>query len=210
MKVEQITVGLFEMNCYIVSTDQNKECFIIDPGDDAEKIISYIQEKQLVPQRILLTHGHIDHARKAHEVQNYFNIKLHIGEDDIPLLEAMNDQAKLFGLEKTEIPIIDSFFKENRKFSLTDLNCTVTHTPGHSPGSYCILFDGHVFVGDVLFLDSIGRSDLYGGNHEQLLESIRQKLMVLPDDTIVYPGHGSATTIGREKKHNPFLNSDFY
>ncbi len=206
MQIEQIPVGAFEMNCYIAVPDQAKSCLIIDPGDEPERIISYIEDRQLTPDRILLTHCHIDHARRAADVQKYFNIPLYVGEADVPLLESLNEQAALFGMERTELPEINGFFDDGEKFSAGGLDCTVFHTPGHSPGSFCVQINDRVFVGDVLFFDSIGRTDLYGGSYPVLMQSIKEKLLVLPDETIVYPGHGPATTIGREKQKNPFLN----
>jgi len=208
MQVEQIPVGSFEMNCYIISTNDKKGCLIIDPGDEPQRIISYIQTQDLKPDRILLTHCHIDHARRASEVQQHFKIPLYMGEADVPLLESLNEQAALFGMEKTELPNIDGFFRDREQFSIAGLECTVLHTPGHSPGSFCIQINGSVFVGDVLFLDSIGRTDLYGGSYPVLMQSIQEKLLILPDETIVYPGHGPSTSVGREKEHNPFLNPD--
>lgn len=206
IQVEQIPVGPFEMNCYVLHTDGQKECLIIDPGDEPHKIISYIEQQGLAPERILMTHCHIDHVRRSFDIQKHFDIPLYCGEADVPLLEGMNEQAALFGMEKTALPRIDGFFSNGQTLSIGALNGTLWHTPGHSPGSFCILFDEHLFVGDVLFFDSIGRTDLYGGSYEQLIQSIREKLLILTEDTIVYPGHGPTTTIGREKKHNPFLN----
>ncbi len=206
IKVKQIPVGPFEMNCYVVSKTGQDECLIIDPGDEPQKIISYVEQQDLKPERILMTHCHIDHVRRASDIQDKFSIPLFCGEADLPLLEGMNEQAALFGMEKTELPKVDGFFTDDRNFSVGDLNGTLWHTPGHSPGSFCIYIEDHLFVGDVLFYDSIGRTDLYGGNYSQLIKSIREKLLVLAEDTLVYPGHGPATTIGREKKLNPFLN----
>ncbi len=206
MQVEQIPVGAFEMNCYIIASKQGENCLIIDPGDEPERIISFVEKNNLVPERILLTHCHIDHARRASEVQKHFKIPLFAGEADVPLLESLNEQAALFGMERTELPEIDGFLDDGETFNAGGFVCTVFHTPGHSPGSFCVHIGGSVFVGDVLFFDSIGRTDLYGGSYPVLMQSIKEKLLVLPDETVVYPGHGPATTIGREKQSNPFLN----
>lgn len=206
IQVEQIPVGPFEMNCYVVSAKGQKECLIIDPGDEPQKIISYIENQGLQPERILMTHCHIDHVRKASDIQSKYNLALYCGEADLPLLEGMNEQAALFGMEKTVLPRVDGFYSDGQTISIGNLNGTLLHTPGHSPGSFCLHIQDHLFVGDVLFFDSIGRTDLYGGSYSQLIQSIQDKLLVLAEDTIVYPGHGPSTTIGREKKHNPFLN----
>lgn len=206
MQVRTITVGLFEMNCYALYTDDKKECILIDPGDEPKKIISELESEGLKPNKIFLTHCHIDHARGSAEVQKHFDIPLYLGEEDIPLLESLNDQARMFGMEQADPPNITAFFNENNSFEIGGKEIKVFHTPGHSPGSFCILAENHLFAGDVLFFDSIGRTDLYGGSYPQLMSSIQTKLMNLPDDTFVYPGHGPGTTIGRERNQNPFLN----
>lgn len=206
MKIHQIVVGPFEMNCYIVAEENYPDCILIDPGDDIEAIIKHIEKNNLKPKRIINTHCHIDHARKVSDIQNYFNAPFHIGEDDTPLLETLKDQGMLFGLDTSEIPKVDRFLKDGDTFKLVEKTFHILHTPGHSPGSISILVDNHLFVGDVLFKDSIGRTDLYGGNYDILIQSIKNKLLVLPDATIVYCGHGPRTTIGRERKYNPFLN----
>lgn len=207
MKIQQIPVGPFEMNCYIVTEDNHPNCLIIDPGDEPERLIHYIDEHQLKPARIINTHNHIDHTRRVSDIQNYYKIPFHIGEDDLPLLESLKDQGLLFGLDASPLPAVSGFLKDGDTFKLVEKTFTALHTPGHSPGSICLYTPGHVFVGDVLFRDSIGRTDLYGGNYQALLKSIREKLLTLPEETIVYSGHGPTTTIGREKKHNPFLSS---
>lgn len=207
MQIEQISVGAFEMNCYVVSTSDRRHCFIIDPGDEPERIIGYIEHENLVPERIILTHCHIDHARRAAEVQQHYDLPLYLGEEDVPLLESLNDQARMFGFEKTQLPEISGFLDEKEVFPFGDSKARMLHTPGHSPGSFCIHIEQHLFVGDVLFQDSIGRTDLYRGSYKELIHSIQHKLLVLSDDTKVYPGHGPHTTIGREKTHNPFINN---
>jgi glyoxylase-like metal-dependent hydrolase (beta-lactamase superfamily II) len=206
MRIHQMAVGPFEMNCYIVAEDTTPQCLLIDPGDEPDVLIEFIENQHLQPVRIINTHNHIDHARRVCEIQKHFNIPYYIHEDDLPLLESLKNQALLFGLDISGYPDVTGFLKDNDTFDLVRTNFQVLHTPGHSPGSICLSTPGHVFVGDVLFKDSIGRTDLYGGNFKALLKSIMDKLLVLPDETIVYCGHGPTTTIGREKKHNPFLN----
>ena len=206
MKIHQIAAGPFEMNCYIVAEEDYPDCILIDPGDDIESIIKYIEKNNLKPKKIINTHCHIDHVRKVSDVQKYFNTSFYVCEDDTPLLETLKDQGMLFGLDTSEIPKVDSFLKDGDTFELVEKTFHILHTPGHSPGSISILVDNHLFVGDVLFKDSIGRTDLYGGNYDLLIQSIKNKLLVLPDATIVYCGHGPRTTIGRERKYNPFLN----
>jgi glyoxylase-like metal-dependent hydrolase (beta-lactamase superfamily II) len=205
MRIFTVPVGPFEMNCYIIADDESPHCLVLDPGDETERLIKIIEENKLQPERIINTHNHIDHLLRVAEFKNHYKIPFYICDKDLPLLESLQEQALLFGLDETEIPEVDGFLKDGDRFKLGELTYTICETPGHSPGSVCVLFPGHVFVGDVLFHDSIGRTDLYQGNYEQLMKSIREKLLVLPDDTKVYPGHGPSTTIGREKENNPFL-----
>lgn len=206
MRIKTITVGPFEMNCYVVAAENAAECLIIDPGDEPERIIRLIEENDLRPTRIINTHNHIDHIRHVKKVQDYFHIPFYLCEDDLPLLESIKSQGLMFGLSASEPPDVSGFLKEGDSFDLQTKKFQIFHTPGHSPGSICIYVPGHVFVGDVLFRDSIGRTDLPGGSYEVLMNSIRNKLLTLPDETIVYPGHGPVTTIGREKQYNPFIN----
>lgn len=206
MRVFDIIVGPFEMNSYLIAEDDHPECIIIDPGDEPEEIIKAIDKNKLKPVKIINTHNHIDHARHASVVQKHYKIPFQICEADLPLLESIKDQGVIFGLDASEVPEVSSFLKDGDRFKLVNEEFLILLTPGHSPGSISIYTKGHVFVGDVLFKDSIGRTDLYGGNYEVLMNSIREKLMTLPDDTIVYSGHGPTTTIDREKQYNPFIN----
>jgi len=205
MRIFTMPVGPLEMNCYIVAEDHAPTSLIIDPGDETQRLINLIDENGLIPERIINTHNHVDHLLRVAEFKQHYKIPFHICEKDLPLLESLKEQALLFGLDETEIPEVDSYVKDNDQFKLGDLNYSICETPGHSPGSVCILFPGHVFVGDVLFQGSIGRTDLYQGDYDQLIQSIKEKLLTLPDETMVYPGHGPSTTIGFEKKNNPFL-----
>lgn len=208
MRVFCVPVGPFEMSSYIVAPDTSDVCMLIDPGDDIDKIVRVIDEHKLQPQSIYNTHAHFDHVRRVRIIQDKYNLPFYICQEDLPLLETLKDQGMLFGLDVSSAPEVKSFVKDGDRGELGDLPFRIFHTPGHSPGSICIYFEGHVFVGDVLFQDSIGRTDLYRGNYKQLLQAIEEKLLVLPDDTIVYPGHGPQTTIGREKESNPFLRAN--
>jgi glyoxylase-like metal-dependent hydrolase (beta-lactamase superfamily II) len=198
------------MNSYIVRAGNSEKCILIDPGDDLNRIEAVIDEESLIPERIFNTHNHIDHARRVSLIQKKYDLPFYICQEDLPLLESIKDQALLFGLDVSPIPKVTKFVKDGDVFTLGEETFRILQTPGHSPGSICLYFEGHIFVGDVLFKDSIGRTDLYGGNYKQLLQSIEEKLLVLPDDTIVYPGHGPETTIGREKQFNPFLKPGNY
>lgn len=205
MRIKKLPVGHFEMNAYIVAGDASADCFLIDPGDDPAQIIGYIEQNKLAPGMIINTHNHIDHARRVSDIQKHFGIPFFMAEADLPLLESLPSQGLFFGMEASDVPQIERFLLDGETLKLAGLSLKILHTPGHSPGSVSILCQNHVFVGDVLFREAIGRTDLYGGNYQTLIESIRQKLLVLPDETIVHPGHGPDTTIGWEKTHNPFL-----
>ncbi len=208
MRIVQLPVGPFEMNAYIVSAENDRSCVLIDPGDEPDRLIEQVQKVGLKPKAVFLTHGHLDHAWKSAAIKKYFKIPLYLGEADLPLLESLNDQAALFNFGRTEIPQVDEFYSEEETVEVGSLSVHPLHTPGHSPGSFCLCINDVVFAGDVLFKESIGRTDLYGGSYPDLMHSIRNKLFPLPDSTVVYPGHGPSTTIGFEKQHNPFLNPE--
>ncbi|APF17474.1 beta-lactamase domain protein [Caldithrix abyssi DSM 13497] len=207
MRIIKIPVGPFEVNCYIVVDEESNRCFLIDPGDEPEKIIKAIEEHHLTPTRVINTHNHIDHARHLYEIKQQFKIPFYIHEADLPLLEALKEQALFFGLNCSSVPEVDGFLEDGEEFEFGNQSVKILHTPGHSPGSVSVYLDGHVFVGDVLFKGSIGRTDLYGGNYNVLLESIKNKLLTLPEATVVHAGHGEDTTIGDEKRNNPFLRT---
>jgi glyoxylase-like metal-dependent hydrolase (beta-lactamase superfamily II) len=205
MRVYKLAVGPFEMNAYIVAEDEGKNCVLIDPGDEPGRIIEAIKNHQLEPERILLTHAHIDHIRYLKTIQDKLGLPLFMHEDDLPLLENINEQALFFDLTSSGVPHVDGFVRDNQEIEIGSMHLKVLHTPGHSPGGVCYYGDHHLFAGDVLFKESIGRTDLYGGNFNLLKESIKNKLLTLPDETVVHPGHGEDTTIGQEKRRNPFL-----
>ncbi|RMH60728.1 MAG: MBL fold metallo-hydrolase [Calditrichaeota bacterium] len=206
MTVKCLTVGPFQMNSYVVFDEERRHCLLFDPGDEPERIIEFLETEHLRPGAIFNTHAHIDHVRFLEHVQRHYEIPFYLAPEERPLLDNLASQGVLFGLETGEQPRVDYDLKEGQHFQLGTLAFHTLHTPGHSPGSICFVFNDFVIGGDVLFYDSIGRTDLYMGSMALLLESIRAKLWPLPDETIVYPGHGPATTIGREKRHNPFLS----
>ena len=205
MKIFNIVVGPFEVNSYILVDETSGQCLLVDPGDEPKKIIEVVEKNQLFPQAIVNTHCHIDHTRYLSEIKDYFKIPFYIHEEELPLLEALKEQALFFGLDTASIPEVDDFLIDGQNFKVNELEFKILHTPGHSPGSICLYQDGHVFVGDVLFKGAIGRTDLYGGNYHTLMRSITEKLLALPDATQVHCGHGESTTIGAEKQTNPFL-----
>jgi glyoxylase-like metal-dependent hydrolase (beta-lactamase superfamily II) len=205
MHIETITVGPFEMNSYVLSDDKTKECIVIDPGAEIEKIIQYIRGRDLKPVSIFATHAHIDHVGYASDIIKELQVPFYMGEADLPILDTLKGQAEMFGITVGEKPAPGSFFTDGQTIDFCSSEIKVLHTPGHSPGSFSFYIDGCVFVGDVLFYNSIGRTDLYKGDYDTLIRSIKEKIFTLPDDTVVYPGHGPDTTVGREKAKNPFF-----
>jgi len=202
--VDKLVVGPFASNCYIVGSQSNKEGMIIDPGDEAKKILRKVKDLELDIKFIVLTHGHIDHTGALKEVKEATGAEVIIHADDA---ESLKNQllAIAFGLSYPTAPPPDRLLEDGGSINIGDLHFEVVHTPGHTPGGVCLLGQGVVFSGDTLFNYGIGRADLPGGNYQQLLNSIQTKLLVLPDNTVVYPGHGSDTTIGAERVGNPFL-----
>ncbi len=204
---KMITVGPFAMNAYLLWCEQTKVALVIDPGDEIERLEQEIAREGLQPERIILTHGHLDHVMFAHTFQEKSKLKLYMHRDDVFLLENMNRQAAMVGLLMPGLiaPRVDGFFSEGEVITLGKQTLRVLHGPGHSPGSIMLIGEKLAVVGDVLFQGSIGRTDLPGGSYETLINSIQTKLLPLNDDTLVLPGHGETTTIGIERRTNPFL-----
>jgi len=206
MILKKLVVGPLATNCYIVGSESSKEGMIIDPGDEAEVILRSVKDLGLKIRSIVLTHGHIDHIGALKEVKEATGAEVAIHTDDAQTLQGQSSST-LLGLSYPAPPPPDRLLKDGDSMDIGDLHFSVLHTPGHSPGCICLLGKGIIFSGDTLFNFGIGRYDLPGGNYSQLMNSIRNKLMTLPDDTAVYPGHGSDTTIGAERSGNPFLHT---
>lgn len=209
MNITTFIFNAFQMNTYIIEI--GAMAVLVDPGcqTEAEKkqFVNYIDEKQLQPQAILLTHGHVDHILACKYFQDKYQIPAYMHQADMILIDNAPSYASVFGLDFDAVPEITHFIDESTKLSFGELNITPIHVPGHSPGSivYWIPDMNALITGDVLFNGSIGRTDLPGGHYQTLIDGIKTKLWQLPDTTIVYPGHGSTTTIGNEKTSNPFL-----
>jgi hydroxyacylglutathione hydrolase len=205
--VSCITVGDLQENCYLYACPLTREAVIIDPGDEAERILAAIAELNLVPKYIINTHGHFDHICAIDAVSAVYPVPLAIHPADVPLYTDEH-VAAMFGLK---LPLVQRspsiLLHEGQRLTFGTLSLEVIHTPGHSPGSVCLLSHPYcVFSGDTLFYRSIGRTDLPGGNFPQVVTSIRDKLYLLDDDLFVFPGHGEPTTILEEKQENPFVN----
>jgi hydroxyacylglutathione hydrolase len=204
MKHESIPVGAFQCNCHILADDSG-EAVIIDPGDDADKIIEIAKDFKV--RYLVHTHCHLDHISGTRKVADATGAKVLIHEQDRPLYENLPEQARAFGWDVGEPAPIDETFTDSDVIRFGKHELEILHTPGHTPGSCCfrVADQGLVFSGDTLFQRSIGRTDLWGGDYEQELESIRSKLFSLDPDTLVHPGHGPDTRIREEKEQNPFL-----
>jgi glyoxylase-like metal-dependent hydrolase (beta-lactamase superfamily II) len=204
-----LPVSPFLMNCAVLGCRVTGRAAIIDPGDEAERVLAVAREAELQVSHVLLTHAHIDHVAAVGSVKAATDAPIHLHREDLPLYQQVGAQARAFGLGFHEtLPTPDVFVQEGDLLQVGALKLRVRHTPGHSPGSVCYVVEGLtpgiVFCGDVLFAGSIGRTDLWGGSFQTLMESIGHKLMTLPDATIVHSGHGPATTIGEERQTNPF------
>ena len=205
MILKRLVVGPFGSNCYIVGSESGKEGMIIDPGDEAGVILEKVKDSGLEIKSIVLTHGHIDHIGALKEVKKATGAEVAIHADEADSLQEQ-PLSTLLGLSYPTPPPADRSLQDGDSIEIGDLHFSALHTPGHSPGGICLLGQGVVFSGDTLFNYGIGRTDLPGGNYNQLMNSIHTRLMTLPDDTTVYPGHGPETTIGAERRGNPFLH----
>lgn len=203
MILKKLVVGPFASNCYIVGSELTKEGMIIDPGEGAKQILKGVESLELDIKFIVITHGHIDHIGALTGVKEATGAEVCIHAKDAKYLQE-RPLITAFG-PFPDSPPPDRLLEGGDSIDVGDLHFLVLHTPGHSPGGICLLGHGMVFTGDTLFNYGIGRTDFPDGSHSRLMNSIHAKLMVLPDDTIVYPGHGPETTIGTERGANPFL-----
>jgi len=205
--IKMLAVGPFAANCYIVGSSETKQGIIIDPGAEAKAILATVQQTGLTISLILITHAHIDHIGALREVQTRTNAQFvaHEAEKGFVFSTPMRMLTSIGVSPVKSPPSPDRILKDGDHVDVGDLHFEVLHTPGHSSGGICLSGHGALFSGDTLFNSGIGRTDFPGMSHERLIKSIREKLMVLPDETVVYPGHGPSTTIGDERRGNPFL-----
>jgi len=195
---------MFASNCYVVGDESSKEGMIIDPGAEANQILRVVEDLGLDIKVIVLTHGHMDHVGALSEVKEATGAEIAIHANDAPSLQA-SPLRQAFSPSAQALPPPDRLLKEGDTIDIGNLHFQVLHTPGHSPGGICLLEEGIVFSGDTLFNFGIGRADFPGASYDEELNSIRTKLLTLPDDTVVCPGHGPDTTIGTERQWNSFL-----
>jgi glyoxylase-like metal-dependent hydrolase (beta-lactamase superfamily II) len=205
---EILRVGPLQCNCSIFGDEQSREALVVDPGDDIDQVLGIIRRHQLKVTAILITHAHIDHIGGAQKLKQATGAPVYMNANDMELKRMLGIQASWLGVSEPEQPDIDVTMKEGDRVILGAAEFHVLHTPGHTQGSVSLWIpsEGKLIAGDTLFRDSIGRTDLPGGDGRQILRSIRDKLLPLPPETVVIPGHGDNTTIGRERQFNPFLN----
>lgn len=205
MKLLRMPVGIYAANCYIVYSETTKDGIIVDPGGDAEEILKIITKNNININCIILTHGHGDHIGGLADLKEALDIPIMIHEGDIDLLTDGNKNfSTTMGMGRIELKA-DRLLKDGEIIKFGDLEALIIHTPGHTKGGISIKIKDNIITGDTLFASSIGRTDLPGGDFDTIIGSIKEKLLIYPDDTRVFPGHGEDSTIGREKKLNPFL-----
>jgi hydroxyacylglutathione hydrolase len=222
---EILPVGMLQCNCHIVGDPHTRDAIVIDPGDDAERILEIVHRHRLKVRAIVITHTHIDHVVGLHRVHQATGAPVYMHADDLELYRMLDVQAAWIGWKVPEKVQVDQLVREGDSIRWGPFEAQVLHTPGHTQGSICLYMPsdipearaaavaaksterlpGRLFAGDTLFAGSIGRTDLWGGSFESIIGSLKGKVLELPDDTLVYPGHGEATTIGRERATNPFL-----
>jgi hydroxyacylglutathione hydrolase len=205
---EILPVGMLQCNCSIFGDEESHEAIVIDPGDNIDQILAILAKHALKVKAIVITHAHIDHIGGAAKLKAATGAPVHMNASDQELYDHLDVQASWLQMKTPEKTSIDTEARDGDTLALGDAVFHVLHTPGHTQGSISLWIpaENKVIAGDTLFRDSIGRTDLPGGDGRQILRSIEGKLMTLPEDAVVVPGHGANTTIGREKERNPFLN----
>jgi hydroxyacylglutathione hydrolase len=222
---EILPVGMLQCNCHVVGDPKTHDAIVIDPGDDAESILEILKRHHLKVSAIVITHAHIDHVVGLHRLQQATNAPVYMHGDDLGLYQMLDEQASWLGWETPKSVNVDQLLREGDAIRWGPFHAQVLHTPGHTQGSICLYMPsdmpedraaalaaksterppGRLFAGDTLFAGSIGRTDLWGGSFREIIGSLKGKVLALPDETLVYPGHGASTTIGEERQSNPFL-----
>jgi glyoxylase-like metal-dependent hydrolase (beta-lactamase superfamily II) len=202
-----LPVGPLQCNCSIIGDEQSREAMVIDPGDQIEDILDILRSENLSLKQIVITHAHIDHVGGAMKLKAATGAPILMNQNDQALLKMLDMQAAWVGMRPPGTVEVDETISEGRILKIGEISTNIVHTPGHTEGSICLYFpqQKRLIAGDTLFAGSIGRTDLPGGSMEKIIRSLHTKLLVLPDETEVIPGHGSPTTIGEERESNPFL-----
>jgi len=203
--IETLAVGPIQANCFILGCEETREAVVIDPGEEADRILALVAETNLTVKYIINTHGHMDHVSANKKMHEATGAPILIHSLDAPMLDQVADSAAAWGFKAENSPAPERQLQDDDEITFGNITLTVIHTPGHTRGGISLYADGEVFVGDTLFAGSIGRTDFPGGSFEVIRESIQQKLFQLGDNVRVHTGHGPATTIGHEKRHNPFV-----
>ena len=205
MILKMLMVGPLQTNCYILGCNRTKEAAVIDPGGDADQILMTLAKDRLRLVYIINTHGHFDHTMVNGQLKKATGASLVIHRSDAPMILNQAAQGSLWGVKLENSPPPDVYVQEGDEITFGDISLKVLDTPGHSPGGISLVTDKMVFVGDALFAGSIGRTDFPGGDYDGLIRNVRQKIFPLGDDVVVYPGHGPRTTVGEERRTNPFF-----
>ena len=202
-----ITVGPLQCNCSILGDEQTREAMVIDPGDEVEEILAILKQQKLTLKQIVVTHAHIDHVGGAMKLKAATGAAILMNQNDHALLKMLDMQAAWLGMRPPGAVEVDEAVADGRLLNIGNISGSVMHTPGHTEGSICLYFekDKKLIAGDTLFAGSIGRTDLPGGSLQKIMRSLHTRVLALPDDTEVIPGHGPFTTIGDERETNPFL-----
>src|ERR1700704_653858 len=207
MILETLPVGPLQCNCSILGDETSREAIVVDPGDDIPRILALVVKHNLTVKQIVITHAHIDHIAGAHRLKQLTGAPILYNQNDLPLVKMMDVQAGWLGIPPPIVSNPDDTLDDGKLVAITGLTGSILHTPGHTEGSICLYLPDQTLLlaGDTLFAGSVGRTDLPGGNTSKLLRSIHERLLTLPDDVAVIPGHGPGTTIGSERVSNPFL-----
>jgi len=205
MILKMLVVGPIQANCYILGCERTREAAVIDPGDDADKILMILAKDELRCAYIINTHGHFDHSGANKRLKEVTKAPLILHEADAAMVINQAASGRMWGMKVENSPPPDRYVEDGDLITFGDISLKVLHTPGHSEGGISLVTDKMVFVGDTLFAGSIGRTDFPGGDSDGLLRSVREKIFPLGDDVVIYPGHGPETTVGRERRTNPFF-----
>jgi hydroxyacylglutathione hydrolase len=202
-----LPVGPLQCNCSIIGDETTHQAMVIDPGDDIEDVLAIIRQNKLEVKQIIITHAHIDHVGGAMKLRAATGAPILLNQNDYALLKLLDVQATWLGMEAPADVTIEASIADGESLQAGSLKANVIHTPGHTEGSVCLYFPAEklLIAGDTLFARSIGRTDLPGGSFEKIIRSLKNRVMALPDETVVIPGHGPRTTIGEEREENPFL-----